>query len=280
MASYDVADRAAFSMVYTANTMAGALMPRFSALSKSETRTKEAADLYRTATAVAAYLASGLGLLACATAPLLLVAWLGEQPPGAAIALRALAVGYAVMVSLTAADVILRARDLPTLAARLGLAFGLRQRRRKLPWRATWPAYRVRPSRLPLTGAAYALATSRLAERRYLELGGWAGAAVAMRSWLPNVVALLALLVIGNMLTRYHPDPGRPVALVDLLILWLVFTGVSLLVGFLTRTVPQPISERAEARGRAPRTALVSREAHLPEDAASKRTLTNPYPIP
>lgn len=121
VAAYDVGDRGAFSLVYTANTMAEALAPRMAAHFANQD-VQAARDTYSEATNVFCITAISMAAFAAVNAWTIIWVWLGAGNETSAAAMAVLAAGYGVGVSLSAALVVATAQAKPTLAMRYSIA--------------------------------------------------------------------------------------------------------------------------------------------------------------
>lgn len=121
VATYDVGDRAAFSIVYTANTLAEALMPRMAGhLARDDA--EGARNTYVRAAGVFSLAAVTLAAFAAFNSPMLLRAWLGQSFDVRSMWVMAiLATGYGVSVSFSACNVVAFSEAKPTLAMRFSI---------------------------------------------------------------------------------------------------------------------------------------------------------------
>ncbi|NTU70243.1 MAG: oligosaccharide flippase family protein [Coriobacteriia bacterium] len=114
---YDVADRGAFSIVYTANTATEALVPRMAShLANDDTEGAKAT--YTAATSVFSTMSLFLAAFAACNSWLFIRVWLGTADPSSVWAMTILSIGYGVGVSMSAAHLIATAQATPTLAMR------------------------------------------------------------------------------------------------------------------------------------------------------------------
>jgi len=121
VAAYDVSDRAAYSLVYTANTLAEALTPRMAGhLAREDAGA--ARGTYQMATRIFSVAALTMASFALFHASTILTVWLGTSNTVSAVALMVLASGYGVGVSFSAAHVVATAQAQPTLAMRYSIA--------------------------------------------------------------------------------------------------------------------------------------------------------------
>ncbi|MHB1340389.1 MAG: lipopolysaccharide biosynthesis protein [Coriobacteriia bacterium] len=191
VARYDVGDRAAFSLVYTANTLSQALAPDMAA-HVADGNVHAAQGLYRSATLYFSLSAGILTAYAVSQSKLLLSAWLGRFDQTSALALVILGVGYGVAVSLSASQVVASSEATPSLLMRFSLAqtvvnvilSGLGAVLWGIPGAALGSA---------LSGGLGSLTLAFLAERRILNLPGTIGVRTVFRC-LP-IVAGPALLI-------------------------------------------------------------------------------------
>jgi len=185
VAAYDVADRAAFSIVYTANTMAEALAPRMAAHLAGDD-TEGALKTYSGAAGVFCVAAMSMATFAAFQSSSILRVWLGNASGQSVLALAVLAIGYGVGVSLSAAHLVATAQAAPTMAMRYSIALAVGNSALSLV--GAWLGGVVGAAcGSALSGAVSAVLFSIAVERRILFDKGYIGLRALIRSALITV---------------------------------------------------------------------------------------------
>lgn len=124
VSAYEVGDRASFSLVYLANSLAGPLLPVMTEHLSSGNLVR-ARRAYRSATMAFTTMAVALAAVAVALSERILAAWLGEVPSSAPSILAILAIGYGLSVSASASSVTARSLETPSMATRAAALYAV-----------------------------------------------------------------------------------------------------------------------------------------------------------
>jgi O-antigen/teichoic acid export membrane protein len=235
VAVYDVADRGAFSIVYTANTLAEALAPRMAAHIATDD-TAGARDTYSKATCVFSFAAISMAGFAGFQASTILSVWLGRSDASSIVAMAFLAAGYGVAVSLSAANLVATAQAKPTLAMRYSLVQATVNV--ALSLLGAWLAgIRGAAAGSALSGGIGALVFAVLVERAILQAPALVGPRTLLRSALTSL-PIAAILAYATWWVAAATHAGRLLGLVLLGVAFLLQIALTLPIALRTGLIP------------------------------------------